>query len=144
MKLTIRNAILSDSPSIAELSGQLGYASSKDDTQNRLLALLNTPLNCVYVAQDDEKVIGWIHAFYAQRIESNPFVEIGGLVVDTHYRHKGVGKLLVETIAEWATSKQCHHLRVRCNAVRKESHLFYENLGFETLKVQNIFGKTLY
>lgn len=143
MNFSIRTAETSDSAAIAELSGQLGYASNKEETQNRLSEILKTNDHCVFVATDHEKVIGWIHGFYALRVESSPFVEIGGLVVDQHYQKRGVGKTLLEKVYEWAKSKECDKLRVRCNELRKESHIFYEHLGFELNKVQKIFSKGL-
>ncbi len=46
--------------------------------------------NCAFVAIIEGKIIGWIHAFKALRIETKPFIEIGGLVVDEIYREKKV------------------------------------------------------
>lgn len=143
MKLSIREATLDDAVAIFVLSGQLGYATNEEDIRNRLRDILSNEDNCVYVARVDGKIIAWIHSFYARRIESEAFIEIGGLIVDEQYRKYGIGKALIERISDWAKSKECYHLRVRCNEVRKESHLFYENLGFEINKVQKIFNKKL-
>ncbi|OFZ08631.1 MAG: GNAT family N-acetyltransferase [Bacteroidetes bacterium RIFCSPHIGHO2_02_FULL_44_7] len=143
MKLTVREVQAQDAEALAELSGQLGYASTTDELHQRIEALMKGDDHCVFVALDAEKVIGWTHGFYALRLESEPFVEIGGLVVDSAYRKKGIGKLLLEKIDRWTKTKQCHDVRVRCNILRKESHLFYERLGFVEQKVQKIFRKKL-
>ena len=143
MKLSIRNAEIKDSESIAELSDQLGYKSNNDIIQNRLTEILKNNDNCVFVVLENEEIIGWIHGFYTRRVESNSLVEIGGLVVDENYRKRGIGKILVERINKWAESKECKKVRVRCNTVRKETHIFYEKIGFKINKEQKIFDKQL-
>uniref|UniRef100_UPI00404A3EE3 GNAT family N-acetyltransferase n=1 Tax=Gelidibacter sp. TaxID=2018083 RepID=UPI00404A3EE3 len=134
---------MTDSESISDLSNQLGYHTNTIDIQSRLFDVLKHPDNCVYVIVTNEKVVGWIHGFYTLRVESAAFIEIGGLVVDKNFRKMGIGKLLVEKIYEWAESKECNKIRVRCNEVRIESHLFYDNLGFKLNKVQKIFSLEL-
>ena len=119
MKFSIRNAALRDSDSIAKLSNQLGYKSENNLIQKRLSEILNNDDNCVFVALENEKLVGWIHGFYSQRVASDPFIEIGGLVVDENYQKNGIGKILVEKIIKWSDLKKCKKVRVRCNTVRK-------------------------
>lgn len=141
MEITIRNAEISDSESIAELSGQLGYISNNSVTQNRLIEILENKNNCVFVAVSNKTIVGWIHGFYTLRVESDPFIEIGGLVVHENYQKNGIGKTLVEYVIRWSASKYCCKTRVRCNLTRKESHKFYENIGFKENKIQKVFDK---
>lgn len=141
MQILIRIAEINDSEFITELSNQLGYESQNVDIQNRLKQILANIDNCVYVAIENGKIVGWIHGFFSYRIESEFFVEIGGLVVDKNYRKNGIGKKLVDKVIEWSKSKNCEKVRVRCNVIRKESHKFYENIGFEMNKEQKIFNK---
>lgn len=135
----IRNAKMEDAGCIAALSGQLGYNTTESEMQARLQKLLNTDDNCVYVALDQGRIIGWVHALYALRVESDPFVEIAGLVVDEQSRKLGIGKLLIETVIKWAEVKKCTMIRVRTNTIRTESHRFYERLGFSLKKEQKIY-----
>ena len=141
MSTSTRIARINDVEYITELSHQLGYETTREKTQQRLTEILNNTDNCVFVAVNDAKVIGWIHGFYSLRVESEPFVEIGGLVVDKNYRKKGIGKMLIENIYTWSSLKKCTNIRVRSNIVRKESHQFYKNMGFIELKEQKVFGK---
>ena len=99
--------------------------------------------NCVYVACINENIVGWIHGFYSMRVESEFFVEIGGLVIEKRFRKIGIGKKLVEKVTEWAELKNCRKVRVRCNLLRTESHEFYQKIGFEMNKIQKIFDKKL-
>ncbi|TPG34824.1 GNAT family N-acetyltransferase [Flavobacterium pectinovorum] len=143
MNLFLRQAELKDVEFIAELSSQLGYKTSLEKIQNRISEILNNADNCVYVIIDNENIIGWIHGFYSLRVESDSFVEIGGLVVDENYRRKGVGKILVTKVIEWACSKKSNKIRVRCNTLRKETHVFYDRIGFIETKEQKIFDMEL-
>jgi GNAT superfamily N-acetyltransferase len=143
IKVSIKIAEINDSESITELSNQLGYKTRIIDIQNRLKKILENADNCVYVAIQNEKIVGWIHGFYSLRIESCFFVEIGGLVVNENYRKNGIGKKLVYKIIEWTKLKNCEKVRVRCNVIRKESHRFYQSIGFEINKEQKIFNKRL-
>ncbi|MCD0472581.1 GNAT family N-acetyltransferase [Flavobacterium sp. JAS] len=143
MNLFLRQAELKDVEFITELSNQLGYKTTIEKIQNRISEILNNIDNCVYVIIDNENIVGWIHGFYSLRVESDSFVEIGGLVVDENYRRKGVGKILVTKVIEWARSKKSNKIRVRCNTLRKETHVFYDRIGFIETKEQKIFDMEL-
>jgi GNAT superfamily N-acetyltransferase len=138
-KLFLRQAEFADAEFINKLSNQLGYAGTIEETHNSLCEILNNVDNCVYVILDDENIIGWIHGFYSLRVESGSFVEIGGLIVDENYRRNGIGEILVRKVMEWAHSKKSNKIRVRCNTLRNETHLFYNRIGFAETKEQKVF-----
>ncbi|MES2691672.1 MAG: GNAT family N-acetyltransferase [Bacteroidota bacterium] len=77
------------------------------------------------------------------RVESDSFVEIGGLVVHEDYRIRGVGKMLVKEVIAWSHSKKSTKIRVRCNTIRKEPHVFYNSIGFIETKEQKIVDMKL-
>lgn len=141
--VSIRIAELKDAEFLHKLSGQLGYKTTVEDINSRISKILNHKDNCAYVATEENKVIGWIHGFYSLRIESDFFVEIGGLVIHEDFRRKGVGNMLVEEVAKWAKSKSINSLRVRSNIIRIESHKFYESIGFTHNKDQKVFDKII-
>jgi GNAT superfamily N-acetyltransferase len=143
MECFIRTAALKDAELISELCNQLGYEATPDQVVKRLTHLLNHSDYCVFVVSANETIIGWIHGFYSLRVESDPFVEIGGMVIDEKYRNKGVGRLLIKKVTEWAHLKECNHIRVRCNIFRKETHQFYHAMGFYEMKEQKVFGLLL-
>lgn len=143
MRLFSREAELKDAEFITKLSNQLGYKTTIEKVRNRLSDILSNVDNCIYVIIDNEYIIGWIHGFYSLRIESDTFIEIGGMVVDENYRRKGIGKMLVEKVIEWSRFKNIHKIRVRCNTHRKETHAFYNNIGFIETKEQKIFDMKL-
>lgn len=135
----VREISEKDAESVATLSTQLGYESDIRQTSARIKSINDSNENCAFVALIDDEVVGWIHGFYTLRIESDPFVEIGGLIVDENYRNLKIGKQLIENVDLWAKKHQVKKLKVRCNIKRTESHKFYERIGFKENKRQVAF-----
>lgn len=107
----------------------------------RLAALLaNTDHDAVLVTDD---LTGWIHVALVQSLESAPFAEIRGLVVDEAHRGRGIGQTLVAAAEDWARSRDVNRIRVRSNVKRERTHPFYERLGYATTKSQKVFDKRL-
>lgn len=137
--IEIRKMGLGDAAAVANLTEQLGYPANVNKTLQRIKLMANMATNCIFVALANEQVVGWTHAFYTVRIESDPFVEIGGLVVDAAHRNKQIGKKLILQVIDWARETNVQMLKVRCNVIRTESHVFYERAGFNLSKSQKIF-----
>ncbi|MGL6313249.1 GNAT family N-acetyltransferase [Vibrio sp. WXL103] len=136
MEYTIREALESDASGINKVSKYLGYPKlSANDSLLKLRDLLSSTQDKVYVAESNDQIIGWLHLFYARRLASDNFFEIGGLVVSPNSRGQGVGKALVH----YAQANNKGDFRVRCNELRLDSHKFYENAGFSGSKVQRVF-----
>lgn len=143
MNIHLRPMTLTDTDAVCLLTDQLGYPSSAEAMQQRIAAVLDHPDHCLYVALADERVVGWIHGFHTLTLESGPFVAIAGLVVDENSRRAGIGKALVRQVAAWPAAQRCGRVRVRCNAVRTDSHRFYRALGFREVKEQKVFDWAL-
>jgi predicted N-acetyltransferase YhbS len=139
----LRPADTQDAAALAALSGELGYPSTDDELVERLASVLGKDDHLVCVAEMNGKVVGWLHAFVAFRIESPAFAEIAGLVVARSIRGEGLGRQLVQTASAWARLKGLQKIRVRSNVARKESHDFYTRIRFEPLKSQLVYSLTL-
>ncbi|MGC5323830.1 GNAT family N-acetyltransferase [Brevibacillus sp. SYSU BS000544] len=97
----------------------------------------------VYVAESNQKLVGWIHANVRLLIESSPFVEICGLVIDSANRGEGIGKQLVKTCEQWAANSGFTKIRVRTNQTRSDAVHFYTRIGFTHKKSQYILDKEI-
>jgi len=139
MQFNTRLAEMDDARAIADLSEQWGYHSSKENMLPRLQEIKSNRDHVVYVISNDDRMIGWIHGVYSLRIESDSFVEIGGLVVDKDFRRQGLGRFLVDKLIEWSLFRNCHMIRVRCNIIRKEANAFYGSIGFMEIKQQKVY-----
>ena len=139
MEVIIRLVTEQDAVAVNALSTQLGYAMPVEQTLSNIRSVLGNSRHTAFVAIHENKIIGWIGAAEALQIESAPFCEIRGLVVDEKYRGKGVGKLLIEKVKQWSKESGNTTLRLRTNMIRKEAHLFYQHLGFKEVKEQKVF-----
>jgi N-acetylglutamate synthase-like GNAT family acetyltransferase len=139
MRYEIREATIDDAKQIAVLSSVMGYPSTQHEVEFRLHDILKTNNQRVFVAAHDTDVIGWIHSYVAKRIESNQFIEIGGLSIQESKRKLGVGTSLVEEVKKWAKDKNLLRVRVRCHDQRTEAHAFYASIGFNLTKSQGVF-----
>lgn len=139
MNIVIREIHVKDSEAITSLSAQLGYSISLTYTKANIEQVLTLHDHVAYVAIDGEQTIAWAHAYKTITIESLPFIELAGLVVDENYRSKGIGNMMVAKIKEWCMEQKIYSLRVRSNVKRKEAHRFYLNNGFKEIKEQKVF-----
>lgn len=133
-----------DAGRIAALSHQLGYPASREEVQRRLDQVEGEERHAVYVAQlPDGNVVGWVHVYVCYLLEADPYAEIGGLVVDEACHGRGIGRLLMQRVEEWARGQGCRTVCVRSNVVREGAHAFYKRLGYRIVKTQSVFHKVL-
>ena len=136
MEYIIRSASESDAEGINEVSEHLGYSQfSSTEYIIKFQELLSSTQDQIFLAEWQGRIIGWLHLFYARRLASDNFFEIGGLVVSPENRGHGVGRALVQ----YAQAKNLGKFRVRCNEKRLDAHKFYESIGFDSIKVQRVF-----
>jgi GNAT superfamily N-acetyltransferase len=104
----------------------------------------NSPEHAAFVAESSGgPIAGWVGVFVQRTVESDPSVEISGLVVDELSRSRGVGLLLLQRAEQWAREKGCATVRLRSNVIRTRAHAFYERHGYEHVKTQKAFRKAL-
>ena len=143
-QIIIRSPVEADAGELARLAAQLGYSVPESTMRTRVARINGSSNDCLVVAANqDGTLAGWIHGYLSQLLESDYRVEIGGLIVDENARRRGVGSLLVQHIAEWASERGACELSVRCHEARHESHRFYESLRFTHTKTQRVFRKRL-
>lgn len=142
-RIRLRRMAMHDAPAVAALSGELGYPSELARMVARLNVVLEREDHASFVATRGETILGWGHAFVCHFVESDAFVEIGGLVVGEAARGQGVGSKLLEAIAGWARTQGVAEVRVRSNIKRPRAHAFYEARGFAETKAQLVFARSL-
>jgi GNAT superfamily N-acetyltransferase len=130
--ISIRPAALSDSPAIARLVGQLGYASSEAQIRDRLAVLSGRTDYAVWVAEIPGRIVGLVGVFVHYGLEfDGAYGRLLGLVVDEAFRGKGIGRRLMGQTERWLQERGVRHLTLTSGKQRKEAHAFYRRLGFE-------------
>jgi GNAT superfamily N-acetyltransferase len=133
-----------DVAAVVRLSDQLGYPTTESAIRSRISVISASASDAVWVAVGRERgVEGWIHVAHRILLESEPFAEILGLVVDERSRGNGVGAALVHRAEAWARDLAVFRMRVRSNIVRERARGFYEGLGYEVFKQQAVFDRRL-
>lgn len=139
--IAIRPVRVADAEAVAALSKQLGYATAPNAVADRLTRMLERRDQQFLVADDDGRVVGWIHMLVTEFVEAEAFVQIGGLVVDHAYRKQGIGRRLLTRAEEWAVQQGCSVVRLSSNEKRIDAHAFYQRAGYTILKTQYSFAK---
>jgi len=111
--VTIRHARPEDAAVIAALATQLGYPALPRKRKPACGTSSLKPAPRYLLALDEHStVIGYGHVFGAHRVDSDPFAEIGALVVDETRRSRGTGAALVAAMEAWAIEHGYRELRV--------------------------------
>jgi len=93
------------------------------------------------VAEESSEVVGWVHVLVQRLLVVSQYAEIGGLIVDEHFRARGIGRALMSEAERWALACGCTVVRLRSNTTRSAARDFYKSLGYEVTKTSFSFCK---
>lgn len=141
--MNVRRMEPADLVRVAELSAQLGYPVDAQALRDRFDAIAPDAHQALFVADHEGSVVGWIHVLPQVLLESDPYAEIGGLVVDANARRTGAGRALVAAAEAFALAEGFVRVRVRSNVARTEAHAFYPALGYARIKTQHNYEKRI-
>ncbi len=139
---SVREALLTDAPRITALCVQLGYEVPLAHVEHHLRTLQEVQAVLVAVVPR-VGVVGWVGLAQRSTLTSSGRADIEGLVVEDEYRSHGIGAMLVDAAEAWARRRGCTTLRLLTNVVRERAHEFYRRLGYEVLKTEYVFQKSL-
>jgi len=105
MEVFLKEIEIKDAEIITSLIEQLGYKATKAETIKRIKNIISNVDHFACTAKVENKIVGWIHAFVCIYLESNPFVEIAGLIVEENFRGLGIGKKLIDEAERWMISR---------------------------------------
>ena len=142
--LICRGIAVKDVPGIFRLCHELGYEPHQTGFGDRIADIIERPGNAVFVAADAEDApLGFIHVFTRHAIEIKPCAEIQALVVGEAARRRGVSKLLMRAVEEWARAEGLQWLSLYCSSHCDAAHDFYAAQGFDAATTAAWFNKDL-
>jgi GNAT superfamily N-acetyltransferase len=142
-EFTIRKMLGSDAADAASLSAELGYPVSITVMEERLRLFSNMGNHAVFAACIEDRVVGWIDVGIVYHLQSEPYGEIGGLIVSSGYQGCGIGRALVEKAEKWIASQRIVRVLVRSQIGREGAHAFYLRQNFCRTKTSAVFTKSL-
>lgn len=142
--MTIRTAKGHDAWQISSLCQQLDYPITPEQAAERILQIEDLEENIIFVAEhSDGFLLGLVQVCVRHLLVTGVRAEIEGLVVGGDYRRSGVGSALMLRAEEWARDQGCKTVYLRSNVQRDGARQFYEAIGYEVIKSQWAFQKTL-
>jgi len=140
----IRFIDVADAAAAAALCAELGYPVSATALEQRIRTLSTLASHAVLVAcREDGRLVGWIDLSIAQHLQTEPYGEIGGLVVSEDVRGQGIGRELLAAAERWISERGIGQALVRSRVVRERAHRFYLREGYSLTKTSAVFVKPL-
>jgi GNAT superfamily N-acetyltransferase len=135
--MVIRTASSKDIPIILRLLYNLGrpkpQKDSDVDTYRKLVKkhIEDSDKKILLAEINDIEIVGMVSMVFLSRLNRINFeMYIPELIVLENYQKRGIGKNLIDSCIVIAKEKKCHRIRLESGNQRKESHQFYEHLGF--------------
>jgi GNAT superfamily N-acetyltransferase len=100
--------------------------------RGRLDRLLSHPEYATVVAETADTIVGMVAVQVGNGLEFNGTCgRIIGLVVDSHWRGRGVGRMLMAHIENWCRDRGVHSLILTSGNHRGDAHKFYRAIGYD-------------
>jgi len=96
-----------------------------------LLATYDKYPDSIWVAEADNKLVGFIIGYETKTHSGETRGDIELLAVHPLHRRRGIGKKLVERVLEQFRKASIEEAYLFCPAVATEAKKFYEKLGFK-------------
>ena len=113
------------------INSELGYAVSCEDLRTRILQMQEDKNYIIWVAVDNEKVVGFIGLQICLAFEiKEKLMRIIALAVDCNFQGQGIGSALVQKAEQYAEQNGISDIAVNSGLNRKSAHRFYEKQSF--------------
>lgn len=138
----VRQAVISDAKDIYYINKtSLGYDYDLEKQKAKIQAVLNDSTQVIFVAETDNKVVGYIHLVNYDVIYADNFKNCLGLAVDNDYKRNGIGSALLNQAEIWAKENGAVGIRLCSGVEREKAHQFYQSQGYEVTKLQKNIKK---
>lgn len=138
----VRQAVITDAKDIYYINKtSLGYDYDLEKQKAKIQAVLNDSTQVIFVAETNNKVVGYIHLVNYAVIYADNFKNCLGLAVDNDYKRNGIGSALLNQAEIWAKENGAVGIRLCSGVEREKAHQFYQSQGYEVTKLQKNIKK---
>ena len=142
MEFKIREASVEDTDGIYILNrDEMGYEFPIEQTKEKLIKLLSSSSDKIFVAEAENKVIGYVHTNDYDVIYAPHMKNIMGIAVAKDYKHNGIGTALLQAVESWGKQTGASGVRLVSGESRTGAHEFYRHCGYSGEKKQINFKK---
>jgi len=118
-------------------------AFSETQVKERIESLLKKDRDIVFVYEQDDEVVGYIHGSPYELLFSESLVNVLGFVVKESHRNQGIGSRLIDRLEAWSRDNGYFGMKLLTHPNRIDAHRFYENRGYVFTKDQKNYVKNL-
>lgn len=135
--MTVREALSEDVERIADLFGQLGYATGPGRVGQQLRALREGASGQAFVVEAEGALVGVavVHLMRPLHVDAG-WALLSALVVDAAHRGAGAGAQLLAAAERFAMEHGCAQLELSSSAARTRAHRFYERNGYREKRLR--------
>lgn len=149
--MNIRKAKIKDLKDVVELSYKSAiyhkkltlYYDIDKDVKNILSKSLRKNIyssnSCIFIAEENNKIIGYLLAFKVNRPEMFK-VKKAGLIADVfikeEYRRKGIGDKLVKECFDWFKGDKISFVEINVEVSNKQAMNFWNKKGFKDVSIE--------
>jgi len=100
--------------------------------QNRLKSMIPMGYKCIGV-YNEEELIGICGVWELNKLYTGKHLEADNVIISPEYQGKGIGKLMMEFLHDYALRMGCETAEVNCYIKNEKGKRFWENQGYEAL-----------
>jgi len=143
MSIVIRAMAPNDIPAARMLLSQLGYELNTNEVERRYNAVRERGDHAVFVAEEDGRIIGFLHVYERPAFDKPPEVIVQAIAVDQTLRRTGIGKTIMSMAERWALERGYSSIALTSNISRSVAHSFYNRLGYKIEATSHLLRKQL-
>ena len=143
MRILTRAMAPTDIPAARMLLSQLGYELNTNEVERCYNAVRERGDHAVFVAEEDGRIIGFLHLYERPAFDKPPEVIVQAIVVDQSLRGAGIGKTIMSMAERWALERGFSSIALTSNISRSGAHSFYNRLGYKIEATSHLLRKQL-
>jgi GNAT superfamily N-acetyltransferase len=143
MSIVIRAMAPTDISAARLLLAQLGYELNANEVERRYNAVRERGEHAVFVAEENGRIIGFLHLYERPAFDKPPEVIVQAIVVDQSLRGTGIGKTIMCMAEWWALERGYSSIALTSNITRSGAHSFYNRIGYKIEATSHLLRKQL-